>query len=991
VKIQRLRLAGFGPYKGEQRVDFERFADDGIFLITGKTGAGKSSILDAICFALYDSIPRYESTQQSLRSDHAATGDPTFVELEFTVADTAYRVNRTPAYERPKARGIGTTTAPATAELARNEGAGWEVIAAKPVDVGKELARIVGLTKDQFLQVILLAQNRFQQFLKANNDDRQAVLRTLFGTRRFESLESAFAEKRKALEARLGSSTAVLDALATDAARLAEPDNELELSTTPEWFDGVLASTALQHALTVASTETADAEFALADRERASQADARARQVRRDRAREQLAVLQASEAAIVAGGITLESAHRAQIAWPHVETHRGAVSRLATLEAAETAARESYSAALGAEHTSVTAESLVITIDETTRSLGALADALADEKALGMASGAVERAVTELEAAESRVTAGAVRVAELPLAITAIADAITPLRAEAARLDGAAEAEKRGVALVASARTAASLEESLVDASAREAEASRAHSESATRVSALVDQRLTGHAAELASALVAGEACAVCGAIEHPHPATANVEPVTEEDIETARAALDVDWTAVAAAKTARDKVSTSLAEARGATSGRSLDELETELADARVTLKTATAAVATLAARERELASLTAALESARDAQQKLVDARETAARSVAVLTAERDALEKRVSAQRGDYASIAERVAELQLVLELARTLDGAIDRTNAGRNAVASALAVLTEQLAENGFESDDDVAGARRDGAERARLESGIRQHEQGIAAANATLADDELVGLAEEPIDLTDVQATFDAARTARDSAISARSSSATRLAELERIVREAHAQHEATAALAAEYAQVRELANVISGLEPNTKRMRLETYVLAAQLEEIVEAANARLRTMTSGRYTLEHDDSIAYKKARSGLGLSILDQHTGRSRATHSLSGGETFLASLALALGLAEVVTNQSGGITLDTLFIDEGFGSLDADTLDIAMSTLDSLRAGGRIIGLISHVETMKEQITAKLRITVSDDGSSAIEPQSATFAG
>jgi exonuclease SbcC len=169
----------------------------------------------------------------------------------------------------------------------------------------------------------------------------------------------------------------------------------------------------------------------------------------------------------------------------------------------------------------------------------------------------------------------------------------------------------------------------------------------------------------------------------------------------------------------------------------------------------------------------------------------------------------------------------------------------------------------------------------------------------------------------------------------------------------------------------------------MQGDEPNTKRMRLETYVLAAQLEEIVVAANVRLRTMTSGRYTLEHDDSRVKGGARSGLGLAIRDEFTGRARPTHSRSGGETFLASLALALGLAEVVTGQAGGITLDTLFVDEGFGSLDSETLETAMSTLDTLRAGGRTIGLISHVDSMKEQIPATLRISVTDQGYSRIE--------
>jgi exonuclease SbcC len=175
---------------------------------------------------------------------------------------------------------------------------------------------------------------------------------------------------------------------------------------------------------------------------------------------------------------------------------------------------------------------------------------------------------------------------------------------------------------------------------------------------------------------------------------------------------------------------------------------------------------------------------------------------------------------------------------------------------------------------------------------------------------------------------------------------------------------------------------VRQLAAVIAGNEPNEKRMRLESFVLAAQLEEIVAAANLRLHRMTGGRFALEHDDALQFRGARSGLSLAIRDEHTGRSRATHSLSGGETFLASLALALGLAEVVTNQAGGIRLDTLFVDEGFGSLDGETLEIAMTTLDGLRAGGRTIGLISHVEAMKEQIPAKLLIRVTDKGYSEI---------
>ncbi|MDQ1662730.1 MAG: repair protein SbcC/Rad50, partial [Blastococcus sp.] len=179
-----------------------------------------------------------------------------------------------------------------------------------------------------------------------------------------------------------------------------------------------------------------------------------------------------------------------------------------------------------------------------------------------------------------------------------------------------------------------------------------------------------------------------------------------------------------------------------------------------------------------------------------------------------------------------------------------------------------------------------------------------------------------------------------------------------------------------------EYRQLRDLAATVHGDEPNTRRMRLETYVLAAQLEQILAAANQRLARMTSGRYALELDDERQHRNVETGLGIAVRDAHTGQVRQAASLSGGEMFLASLALALGLAEVVSAESGGVTLDTLFVDEGFGSLDGETLDVAMAALDDLRAGGRTIGLISHVESMQDRIAAKLQVEVLPTGDSRV---------
>ncbi|WP_022879685.1 AAA family ATPase, partial [Microbacterium sp. B19] len=197
MKLHRLELEGFGPFLERQVVDFDAFADDGIFLIAGRTGAGKSSVLDGVCYGLYGGVPRYDGAERRLRSDHCGLDDPTSVTVEFTAEGRRWRVTRSPEYERPKRTGSGTTKEPHRASLEVLEPEGWTGVAARPVDVAARLDEILGLTQQQFLQVILLAQNRFARFLLAKNDERQALLRTLFGTRSYEQYAAALDDRRK--------------------------------------------------------------------------------------------------------------------------------------------------------------------------------------------------------------------------------------------------------------------------------------------------------------------------------------------------------------------------------------------------------------------------------------------------------------------------------------------------------------------------------------------------------------------------------------------------------------------------------------------------------------------------------------------------------------------------------------------------------------------------------------------------------------------------
>ena len=971
MKIRRLTLAGFGPYRHEQTVDFTHFDDAGLFLITGKTGAGKSSILDAVCFALYGSIPRFDGTQAQLRSDHSAPEDPSFVELEFTVGGVDYTVRRVPEYLRPKKSGTGTTKQAHDASLRRGD----EVIAAKPVDVAHELAEIVALTKDQFLQVVLLAQNRFQQFLLAKNDDRQAVLRTLFSSQRFERIELALDERRKAVQTELAAADGAYEQQVAQAVRLLDLD-EAPVGPDTEWFASALADLAAELAAASLESSAADAQFAAADLEHRALLDLAALQQRRSAASTAIDALDDDAPEVAADRVALDAARRAAPVAPLVDERDRAQKAVDRSRSRLDAARADY-APYGDD------APLAETIDALSATLGTLADVLAEEQTLP----ALELRIDDLRATaasgEATLAATVERSLSLPTLLHELGEQATDAAARAARTVDAADTVTRTTTALESAQAAVDLEALLDLHSVAEREASAAHTRAAVDLDDLLERRLGGFAGELAENLVAGEPCAVCGSTEHPAPAAHNDEPVTADDIDAARDRLAAARAGMDDAHTTRTATDSKLTDARARADGRNVDDLESALAAASEALRLAESATEELRAIDAERDRVRAQIEATGSELDELRAAQRAVAATLTEQTARRDAVLARTAKHRGDAESVSARVALLDAQLALARAVsDAEADAANRAES-LAGAAAALAAQLDEQAFADVDAATAARRDGAAIARLEARIRRHDEARAAAQATLDDPGIAAAPMEPIAVDPAREARETAFEARDRARDTTAALTRRLEQFERLVAEVREQRDATAQRRLEFDQLRQLASAVRGEEPNTRRMRLETYVLAAQLEQIVAAANTRLRTMSAGRYTLEHDDALQYRNTKSGLGLAIRDEHTGRTRATHSLSGGETFLASLALALGLAEVVTNQAGGITLDTLFIDEGFGSLDSDTLEIAMSTLDGLREGGRTIGLISHVEAMKEQIPAKLRITVSPAGDSAIE--------
>ncbi|MCI4656999.1 AAA family ATPase [Cryobacterium zhongshanensis] len=1002
MKIKRLRLAGFGPFKNEQVVDFESFDDDGIFLITGKTGAGKSSILDAVCFALYGSVPRYEGTESQLRSDHCEPGDPTFVELEFGLNGHDYRIFRTPKYLKAKKRGVGTTPSAPDARLEIRDldaGAGggavdgWRGIAARPVDVGNELARILPLKQDQFLQVILLAQNRFQRFLLAKTDDRREVLRTLFGTSRFQSLETELITRRKALDDELTGVRVRLDSLAAAAARHLRVDaGSGTIAPDPASFDAAVAE--LEQALAIAVAAAAGADAALIDATAGvrTEEELRARQDRKVAAAATLALLDDRSAAVDVDREDLAVAHRAARVWPQIETEAAALASALDAARAEAAARENWLAIHGSDAEDQHGDDkygddqetvpLSTTIDLLLEQLGSLNDVLAAEEELPALAAEILVAETGLANAQSALDELQARIDAAPAQLDDLDRDLAVLARDAALEPEAVAALARTEAADAAAAEAAALESDLDAARGRHAAAAAGNADAAGHYRNLVAKRLADHAGELAGRLVAGQPCGVCGSPVHPHPAAAPGEPVTEADIEDALADMTRAQDDLERSNGDVLTLGARAAAARAAAGPGTETDRAASRADALTALESARSA----AGRETELGAerlrLRTELDHARATLAGAHSGRDEAATRLTELRGRRIAIEERVDRHSAGYASITERAESLRVELESARTLQAARALSGERERALDAASAAVAGRLTAEGFAEEAEVVAARLTPAEIAAREAGIRSHDDQLAAVRAVLAEPELADLPDAALDLEPAKAALAAAAEARDEAFAVQGTLAVRREELAVVVTEARALIATSATLLVTQTQVRELAAVVHGEEPNTKRMKLETYVLAAQLEEIILAANGRLRDMTGGRYALEHDDSLQYRGTQSGLGLAILDQHTGRARPTQSLSGGETFLASLALALGLAEVVSHQAGGIALDTLFVDEGFGSLDSETLETAMSTLDGLRAGGRTIGLISHVDSMKEQIPAKLAVTVTDQGFSEI---------
>jgi DNA repair protein SbcC/Rad50 len=998
-----LELQAFGPYARRQAIDFTALGPSELFLIHGPTGAGKTTLFDAMTFALFGVVPGTRP-EGRLRAEQAAEDAAPKVAFRFSLGTAVYRVERTASWSRPKKRGEGTTAEQGSASLWREGEAA--PLATRTSAVSEKVEELLGMGPEQFQRVVLLPQGDFKKLLVADARDREELLQRLFGTERYEEVERLLSDRknellRRAKELRqrqdeaLGgeSAEALAERRAGVEARLAAAGAEAEHCEAAR----VAAEAALARASALAG-RFAELDAAATAVERAAAEEARlsedrgrlARAERAERVREALALARRADGEREARAADAERAAR-------------------ELDVATAAAAEAAAELARAEEGAKRLPALSGRAQVLDRALPDLERFAAAESAAGQREAEAERARRAASTAQQAHDDALQRLA----ALERRAEALRPVSAgeaglveAAAQLEAALKAASERDRLEAEVRR---LEKESADLerqarSAREA-AEGAHA-SAQALSAARENEIAAWLAT--SRLAPHEPCPVCGSADHPAPARSTTRIPEKKEVDAARSdektlsdragALERQQTTAAALlKEAKDR-----AEEARRSEPRAVAPLRTEAAAAAKQVARARAAVEELARVQEDLATTREAAERLLQASRTARDAAESAAGAAAGAAATRDELRRQLGAAgigpdaRVELERARRAVRALEEALGAARAAHAGTETQRAGAAARADAARGERDHAAVRAHEARTELAKACEAAGfgdllaceeallpEAARLELARSIEDRTVAARTAAerraaLARD--LAPASRP-DLGQATAARDAAaREAREAGAAA--------VNLHRDLQALSDKEARFAQLAAELAalerqlevlgRVAEVANGKNGLN-----MSLQRYVLAARLEEVAEAASRRLLVMSRGRFRLRHDTTVGHRSQAAGLGLVVEDAWTGvTDRPVGALSGGESFLASLALALGLSDVVLRRSGGLRLDALFVDEGFGSLDEETLDDAVRALEDLREHGRLVGVISHVPELRRRIPARIEVRRSAEGSSAI---------
>ena len=860
-------MRAFGPYAGETVIDFEKLQGRHLFLICGPTGAGKTTILDAMCYALYGKTSG-DRTGEKMRSDYADSSERTEVIFDFMLGDKTYRATRSPAQMVDKKRGSGQTLAAMQASLSELED-GKEINTLR-TGIEEAAGKLIGLNADQFCQVILLPQGDFRKLLVAKADEREAILKQLFKTQRFSEFKDRLKDR--------------LDAKVREKMEKQTREDQILSSS------GATDEKQLSQMVEEAGKELKEAQDIVKSREKESN---------------EFREVYQKETALMGHFTELEKALKQDAALKNEE------GRMKEMEASLSLIRSARELA-----------PYFVQLDGITREgkqeAVKLKTARADMETYSKLNETLEKRIQELDAMkekreEERKTA--LKMQDLVPKAKLYGAAVQALKNAKNALSRAEEETKRLQAAAEAAR--------------------KARDEQKEKADAVRKSYIDGQAFLLAEGLEDGVPCPVCGAIHHPAPARGGDHVAKAEDVERAQKEYERTSAAYDRANDTKEKHST------GAYAKAMSDHAKA-------------------------------------DAQMKTLEEIPEAYRDPKYLEAESTRLLTDIRKWEQDKETAAAQLRKAGADLSASQAAcRNAEERREELVKKYRETESVLKEASDKAGFQSLDEC----KEWYKKKDTEESVRKTlEQYRADRKSTeeriKAEEQATAGKERP----DMQALNEKSKALQEQLKKASERAAAlkeRTETLQKAVSDARAIEKEMEDLRKEEGLIRGLYDLTSGKKT---RITLERYVLGTLLDDVANAANLRLLSMSRRRYSL-HRMTDESGLGKGGLSLEVSDSFTGRSRPANTLSGGETFLASLSLALGLADVVQSRQGGVRLDTMFIDEGFGTLDPDSLNSAMNTLIDLQNTGRMVGIISHVPELEERIDARLRVTPAEKGSKA----------
>ncbi|MGR5446715.1 AAA family ATPase [Vibrio jasicida] len=1006
MKPIKLTMQAFGPFAQTETIEFDKLGTNPLFLINGPTGSGKTSILDAICFALYGETTGNERQGIQMRCDMAAPTLLTEVTLEFSLHGKSYRVIRSPEQEAPKARGEGMTVRKHTAalyEITDEE----KLITSKTTQVKTEVTNIIGLNETQFRQVMVLPQGKFRELLLATSKEREEIFGQLFQTDIYKKIEYALKDKASAIS----KAKDEFDNQIRGALQVAGVSSEAELTEQREALSSQFESVQKQEQEALAQLNAVKTEL--------QKAEALSNEFKK---REQAEIalkrhLEQSDA-VSSRQLQLDNAKKAsKVELPYVTLQNASKQtqeleqKVAKLSQDLTVANDAVKSKEGALQTAKEQAAQLPKLTEQQYQLEGMKGKLVEKSELEKAINAGLTQKSEFEATLKKYIA---LKEKLTLEAQQGQKSLDQARVDVASI-GSVEAEiKQQQRLMQDLQKLTGLNQELAKLDAltpsKQALVDQAKARYVELQRSADTLELSWHnaqAAVLAHRLQAGEMCPVCGSVEHPQPAQFVGEEVTKEQVQRARNSEREGQVALNQLSNQLEQHNIAVGQYK-----QQIEQLSVELGqNASMDLSALRASMQQLNERLQQLSSINLVQleQSVNELNQRCVTgegkindlqnqmaANESTIKGnqeqLAKLSASLDAKYSSLEVLEQDIVVIQKQITELNTAFEsaqnhlqqavLAKTniesqlttnqqwLNEALERLNTATTDWAQALQA-------SAFEDEAQFLASKVDEAEMQVWQQEIEAFkqtqiklEQTLADLSSTLKDLALPDLEGFNVKLNSVQQSYVEARNQLDSTRSL-------FERLEKVRNDIATLHDKNTKLEDEYKVFGTLYDVASG--KTGSRISLHRFVLGVLLDDVLIQASQRLSLMSKGRYILARKTEGFKGAAGRGLDLVVEDSYTGKTRDVATLSGGESFMAALALALGLSDVVQSYSGGIRLDTLFIDEGFGSLDPESLDLAIQTLVDLQQTGRMIGVISHVSELKEQMAQRIDVEASRLGS------------